>query len=93
MITAKPVLTTEELKDQLHIDYLHAFSGPHGEAVLADLRRYCGFDACLYVKGSFDHTAYNLAGRDFFLYILDALKDRPEEPAQTEVKTESSLDS
>lgn len=84
--------TRQDLADQLRLDYLHVFSGDHGKAVLADLRRYCGYDAALFVPGSSDHTAYNLGNRDVFLYVLAKLADPPVEPVQEQAKTESSLD-
>ena len=83
-------MTREQQAEALRFDYAATFTTPNGEHVMDDLRRYSGYDACLFSPGQPDRTAYVLGARDMFLYILDKLK-APEEPPQEQTDSEPTV--
>ena len=69
-------LRHEKLRDARH--YQHVFSGEAGDAVLADLKRFCGVGANLWHSDP-RKTDYNLGVMSVWLYIETKLNFSREE--------------
>ncbi len=61
--------TDNERIKQRNSDFLHVFSGPHGERVLAYLSVFCLKKEGTFVNGSPDKSAFNEGARAVILEI------------------------
>lgn len=62
-------LTREEVYRQNNADFLHAFSGPHGKRVLAELSKFCLEKRGTFVEDSGRKSDYNEGARSVILEI------------------------
>lgn len=62
-------LTREEIIEQRVADFLHAFSGPHGERALTYLSRFCLEHQSTFVEGSERKSSFNEGARSVILEI------------------------
>ena len=61
--------TREEIIEQRVADFLHCFSGPHGERALTYLSRFCLEKQSTFVEGSEMKSAFNEGARSVILEI------------------------
>ena len=62
-------LTREEIIRQRNADFLHSFSGPHGERTLKYLSRFCLENRSTFVEGSERKSAFNEGARAVIIEI------------------------
>ena len=62
-------LTREEIVKQRNMDFLHSFSGPHGERVLLYLSRYCLENRSTFVEDSARKSDFNEGARSVIIEI------------------------
>ena len=62
-------LTREELLKQRNADFLHTFSGPHGERAYQYLSRFCLEHHTTFVEDSDRKSAFNEGARAVILEI------------------------
>lgn len=62
-------MTREEIVEQRVADFLHSFSGPHGERVLVYLSRFCLEKHSTFVANSEMKSAFNEGARSVILEI------------------------
>ena len=65
-----------ERTKELLVDYSMTFRSEHGAKVLEDLKTFCGYNAPCYMRGEFDHTAFNLGMRNVCLRIMTLLENQ-----------------
>lgn len=62
-------LTREEIVEQRVVDFLHCFSGPHGERALSYLSDFCLEKQSTFVEGSGSKSDFNAGARSVILEI------------------------
>lgn len=62
-------MTREEILKQRNADFLHSFSGPHGERVLTYLSRFCLEHQSTFVEVSERKSSFNEGARSVILEI------------------------
>jgi len=61
--------TREEIHRQRNADFLHSFSGPHGEGTLTHLSRFCLEHRSTFVEASGRKSDFNEGARSVILEI------------------------
>jgi len=62
-------LTREEIVKQRNMDFLHSFTGPHGERVYTYLSRFCLENHSTFVEDSERKSAFNEGARSVIIEI------------------------
>jgi hypothetical protein len=65
-----------ERTKELLVNYSMTFRSEAGTKVLEDLKVFCGYSGPCYVRGEFDHTAFNLGMRNVCLRIMTFLENQ-----------------
>lgn len=65
----KTGLTRDEIIKQRNADFLHSFTGPHGERVLTYLSRFCLENHSTFVEDSARKSDFNEGARSVILEI------------------------
>ncbi len=61
--------TIEDIKRQRNSDFLHSFSGPHGEETLKHLSRFCLEHRSTFIENSARKSDFNEGARSVILEI------------------------